>query len=127
MTRLLVLLALAAAPLAAQAPDTVRVVLPHGAPIALSLGQKLVVEAKGNRSTGFSWSATSVPDCLVLIGEPAYVQDPSDERRVGVGGRFLLTFEARKAGEGQLVLAYARPCEKDKAPAETATLRVTVK
>lgn len=127
MTRLLAFLVLAAAPLAGQAPDTVKVVLPHAAPIALSLGQKLVVEAKGNITTGYSWSAKSVPGCLVLVGEPAYVQDPSDDRRVGVGGRFLLTFEARKAGEGELVLAYARPWEKDTPPIQTATLRVTVK
>lgn len=127
MTRLLALLCLLAAPLAAQAPDTVKVVIPHGEPIVLSAGQKLVVEAKGNITTGYAWSAQKVPDCLAQVGEPAYVQDPSDERRVGVGGRFFLTFEARKAGEGQLVLAYARPWEKDAPPAETATLRVTVK
>ena len=127
MTRLLALLTLAAVSLAAQAPDTVQVVLPHAAPVALSHGQKLVVEAKGNITTGYAWSAKSVPDCLVAVGEPAYVQDPSDDRRVGAGGRFLLTFEARKAGEGQLVLAYARPWEKDAAPIQTATLRVTVK
>lgn len=127
MTRLLSLLFLAAAPLAAQTPDTVKVVLPHAAPIALSPGQKLVVEAKGNPTTGYTWAAKGIPDCLAMVGEPAYIQDPSDERRVGVGGRFLLTFEARKAGEGQLVLVYARPWEKDTPPAETATLRVTVR
>jgi len=127
MTRLLALLALAVVPVAAQTPDTVRVVLPHAAPIVLSLGQKLVVEAKGNATTGHAWTARAVPDCLAPVGEPAYVQDPSDARRVGVGGRFLLTFEARKAGEGELVLTYARPWEKDTPPAETATVRVTVR
>lgn len=125
MTRLL--LALFSATLAAQAPDTVKVVLPHGGLVQLAVGQKLVVEAKGNPTTGYLWSAKSVPDCLVQVGEPAYVQDPSDERRVGVGGRFLITFQARKAGEGQVVLAYARPWEKDTPPIETATLRVAVK
>lgn len=127
MTRLLALLALVSASLAAQTPDTVKVVLPHAAPIVLSAGQKLVVEAKGNPTTGYTWSAKSVPACLAPVGEPAYVQDPSDERRVGVGGRFLLTFQAAKAGEGELVLVYARSWEKDAPPAETATLRVTVK
>lgn len=127
MTRLLALLALAAAPLAGQTPDTVRVVLPHAGPVLLAAGQKLVVEARGNPTTGHTWSAKSLPACLVAVGEPAYVQDPSDERRVGVGGRFLLTFQAAKAGEGELVLVYARSWEKDTPPAETATLRVTVK
>lgn len=127
MKHLLPLLALLAGPLAAQSPDTVRVVIPHGEPIVLALGQKLVVEAKGNATTGFSWSAQKVPDCLEPVGEPAYVQDPSDERRVGVGGRFFLTFQARKAGQGDIVLVHARPWEKDTPPVETATLRVTVK
>lgn len=127
MTRLLALLSLLAAPLSAQAPDTVKVVIPHGEPIVLSAGQRLVVEAKGNPTTGYSWTALKVPDCLVQVGEAAYVWDPSDERRVGVGGRFLLTFEARKVGEGQLVLAYARPWERDSPPAEIATLRVAVR
>lgn len=127
MTRLLALLTLLASPLGAQSPDTVKVVLPHGLPIVLSLGQKLVIEAKGNITTGYSWAAKSVPPCLVLVGEPAYVQDPSDERRVGVGGRFLFTFQAAKPGEGELMLAYARPWEKDVPPIETATLKVSVK
>lgn len=127
MYRILALLALAAAPLAAQSPDTIKVVLPHAAPVVLAPGQKLVVEAKGNPTTGYTWAAKTIPDCLAMVGEPAYVQDPSDDRRVGVGGRFLLTFQARKAGEGQLVLVYARSWEKDTPPAESATLRVTVK
>jgi inhibitor of cysteine peptidase len=126
MKSLLPLLLLLAAPLAAQSPDTVKVTLPHGAPITLSPGQKLVVEARGNLTTGHTWLARELPACLVQIGEPAYVADPSDGR-VGSGGRFLLTFQALKVGEGRLELAYVRPWEKDTPPAETASLRVTVK
>ena len=123
MTRLLCLIA---ACVLAQTPDTVVIRIPHSDTVRLSAGQRLVVEAKGNASTGFAWAATKVPDCLVPVGEPAYVQDPSDSPMPGQGGRYLLTFEARKAGEGVLELAYARPWEKDAPPAQTAAVKVAV-
>jgi inhibitor of cysteine peptidase len=94
--------------------------------VRLSAGQRLVVEAKGNAGTGFAWSATKVPECLAQVGEPAYVQEPSDSPMPGRGGRHLITFEARKAGEGVLELAYARPWEKDAPPIQTATVKVAV-
>jgi inhibitor of cysteine peptidase len=121
MSRFLCLLACFAF---AQAPDVVRVTIPRGDPVVLAAGQRLVVEAKGNASTGYAWAATSVPECLVQVGEPAYVQDPSDGR-VGVGGRYILTFEARAAGKGVLELTYARPWEKEKEKAAEVA-RVTV-
>lgn len=124
MSRFLCLLACVAF---AQAPDVVRVTIPHGDLVVLAAGQRLVVEAKGNATTGFAWSATVVPDCLAQVGEPAYVQDPSDGR-VGVGGRYLLTFEARASGKGVLELTYARPWEKDKErAAEVARVSVEVR
>ncbi len=125
MSRLL--LCLLAAVVLAQAPDTVRVTVPHGDLVVLSPGQRLIIEAKGNATTGFAWSATAVPECLASVGEVAYVQDPSDGR-LGVGGRYILTFEARAAGKGVLELSYARPWEKEKERvAETARIQVEVR
>jgi inhibitor of cysteine peptidase len=121
MSRILCLLA---SLVLAQAPDTVTVRIPHGETVRLAAGQRLVVEAKGNASTGFAWSATKVPDFLSQVGEPSYVQDPSDTPMPGRGGRYLLTFVATKAGEGVIELAYARPWEKEKPPIQTATLKV---
>lgn len=124
MSRILCLIACVAL---AQAPDTVRVTVPHGDLVVLSQGQRLVVEAKGNATTGFAWSATAVPECLAQVGEPAYVQDPSDGR-LGVGGRYLLTFEARAIGKGTLELTHARPWEKEKEKAvEVARIQVEVR
>lgn len=124
MTRFLCLLACLAV---AQAPDVIRVTVPHGDLVVLAAGQRLVVEARGNATTGFAWSATAVPECLAPVGEPAYIQDPSDGR-LGVGGRYLLTFEARAAGKGVLELSHARPWEKDKERAvEVARIQVEVR
>lgn len=124
MSRLLCLLACVAL---AQAPDVVRVTVPHGDLVVLAAGQRLVVEAKGNATTGYAWSATAVPECLAQVGDVAYVQDPSDGR-LGVGGRYLLTFEARAVGKGTLELTHARPWEKDKDRAiEVARVRVEVR
>ncbi len=124
MSRFLCLLACVAF---AQAPDVVRVTIPHGVPVVLAAGQRLVVEAKGNATTGYAWSATAVPEFLVQVGETAYVQDPSDGR-LGVGGRYILTFEARAAGKGVLELTYARPWEKERErAAEIARVPIEVR
>lgn len=124
------LLPLLALGLMGQVPDTVRVALPvrhPDKPLALAAGQRLVVEIRGNATTGFVWEAVEVPPCLEPIGERAYVQDPSDERRLGVGGRYLFTYAATKAGSGALKFVHRRPWEKDQPPVDAAELRVEVR
>lgn len=113
-----------------QMPDTVRVTLPVGQPeqpVVVALGQRLVVEVRGNPTTGYVWEAVEVPPCLESAGEPAYVQDPSDGHRVGVGGRYVFAFSAVKAGSGALKFAHRRPWEKDRPALDGAELRVEVR
>jgi inhibitor of cysteine peptidase len=112
-----------------QLPDTIRVTLPAAdpRPLVMVQGQSLVVELRGNPTTGFAWELKDLPECLTLKGEPAYVQDPSDERKLGVGGRYLYTFVAEKKGSGTLQFIYRRPWEKDKPPLESARLALEVR
>jgi len=125
----LLLATLAAAVLAAPT-DAVRVNLPADQPVDLLVGQRLELVVAGNPTTGYVWKSVAVPEGLDQVGEPQYVQDPADgpggQRRVGVGGRFIFTFVAAKPLEGVVRLAYARPWEKDKPPAQTAEVRVRV-
>lgn len=121
------LLPLLALGLMGQVPDTVRVALPvrhPEKPVAMAVGQRLVVEIRGNATTGYAWEAVEAPPFLEPQGEPAYVQDPSDTHRLGVGGRYLFTYAATKAGTGALKFVHRRPWEKDKPPLDAAELRV---
>lgn len=124
------LLACLAAIVLATPTDAVRVNLPTDQPVELHVGQKVELSIAGNPTTGYNWKITSLPEGLVQVGEPAYVQDPADgpggERRVGVGGRFIFTLVGEKPLEGVVKLAYARPWEKDVAPVQTAEVKVRV-
>ena len=124
------LLAVLAAAVLAAPTDAVRVNLPTDRPVEVAVGQKLELVIAGNPTTGYSWSAAVLPEGVTQVGEPVFVQDPADapgeQRRVGVGGRFILTFVGNKATEGVIKLVYTRPWEKDVAPVQSAEVKVRV-
>lgn len=122
------LLPLIALGLMGQVPDTVRVTLPamHQRPLVLAEGQRLQVALQGNPTTGYAWQVVATPECLTALGDVAYVQDPADEKQVGVGGRFLFNFRADKKGTGTLRFVYKRTWENEP-PLESASLTVEVR
>ncbi|SRR5579884_1263234 len=95
----------------------------NGQEITLPVNQALEICLHENPTTGFRWSLES-------NGEPAcvFVRDffepPSDAP--GRGGNHHWEFETARVGLGTIGLSYRRPWEKEKAPAQTFTLRVRV-
>jgi predicted secreted protein len=75
-------------------------------PVALKAGQKLVVHLREQAgSTGFSWSATSVPANLTLLKDDVVegVGAP------GAAGEHNFTFQAARSGDGKIEFVLRRP------------------
>ena len=95
----------------------------NGKGIKLKSGDKLVVRLAGNATTGYRWAIVSKPKALTLI-KSTYVTSPPG--RIGQGGTFSFHLRA-VSGRGTLKLAYRRPWEKGKAPAQSFSIKVRVR
>lgn len=97
-------------------------------PVALRLGQELVVTLESNPSTGYDWLIDTAPDTAVAesVGEPSYQATPVASNIVGSGGATSLRFSATGAGTTRVVLRYKRPWEDDTADDLLVTLDLTV-
>lgn len=93
--------------------------------VKLDKGSVLSVRLAGNPTTGFQW-VIDKNDKQVLSpqGKPEY--KPEKKGVIGGGGHFTFRFKAEQAGTSDLVLEYKRPFEKDKEPAKTFKVSVTV-
>lgn len=90
----------------------------------LAVGQSKTLTLPGNPTTGFMWSVAEAPDAVQVKVELA--ADAAPRGMVGTPRATVVTITAVKSGQGAVKLVYARPWEKDKAPAETRIVNVTV-
>jgi inhibitor of cysteine peptidase len=97
------------------------------AKVELAKGDKLLLKLPANPSTGFSWViASKEDDKLKSAGKPDFEAD-KDKKVPGAGGTQVFTFTAQAIGEVEVEMQYKRPFEKDKEPAKTFKLKVTIK
>ncbi len=111
----------------------------NGKTVSATVGQNIIIRLKGNATTGYSWVVgKNEGDVLGQVGKVKYVSDQPPmpvggrgrkimRHRVGGGGKYVFTFTAKKAGKAKLSLEYKRGWEKNKPPAKTFTLNVTIK
>jgi predicted secreted protein len=95
----------------------------NGGTVTLAKGDTLVVKVEGNAGTGYSWSVAK-NDKSVL----AFQSQATERQDKKPGGKFtaVFNFSAAAAGGSDIEMHYARPFEKDKAPARTFKLKVKV-
>ena len=100
----------------------------NGKDISVRPGDVVRIKLKSNRTTGYSWAEVKdKTDAKVLKSDGGeYKVDEHPAGMVGVGGNEIWTFQALAAGKTEIVLGYARPWEKDKEPAQTFKVTVTV-
>lgn len=116
--------AFAATP-AQKSPATVQVgEMGSSAKVTLGVGDTLTVLLQANVTTGYGWQITANNKALLSPGARANL--PAENNRVGASARQRLLFTAKAPGRDRLVLAYARPWEKNAAPARALTLEVTI-
>ena len=99
----------------------------NGGTVRVVPGAKIRIQLNSNPTTGYSWALTGKPDEKVLKSDGnEYKVNDHPAGMVGVGGVDTWTFSALAAGKTELALAYARPWEKDKEPAQAFKLTVVV-
>jgi inhibitor of cysteine peptidase len=105
-------------------PPAMRTEADSGHPVALRIGQELILTLNSNPSTGYRWMRTDTEtSVLVTLGKPAY--QPGG-RLLGASGMELWKFRAERNGVPTLKLEYRRPWEKNTPSAETMVLHVTI-
>jgi len=96
-----------------------------GKTITLHPGDTLVVTLDGNITTGYNWLMQPMdPAILKQVSEPAYTPESN---QAGAPGKIVLTFQAVKTGQANLVLNYMRSFEKNTTPLSTFEVTVVVK
>lgn len=143
MKKLTLLISLSAAALvlgacskSARLPSSVTVVQENDESaknVNLVLGDTLAVEMPGNMTTGFMWELLPLPadTAGLTLVEGRYTPGPSataDGKAIaGAPGKFTYVMRTVHVGQQKLEFVYRRSFEKDKPPAKTFTVNVTVK
>lgn len=87
-------------------------------------GGSLIIELRGNPTTGYSWTHSEEGGSLSFRGEE-YKQDPAAPNVGGVGGTYVFTYELSEPGASTLTFIYLRPWEADPDPL-TVIVDITV-
>ena len=105
------------APIPSKKPTTGR--------IEVAVEREFSVTLPSNPTTGYHWElAAPLAEGIVKLVNSTY-QAPATGL-LGAGGEEIWTFKAVGRGETVIELKYVRPWEKDVAPADRASFRVTV-
>ncbi|MDE1937467.1 MAG: protease inhibitor I42 family protein, partial [Alphaproteobacteria bacterium] len=89
----------------------------------LAVGQHFGVLLKEQAGTGYSWAVAQDSTALLRF-EGSAIQ--SAAATPGGAQLRMLNFSAVAAGKGALKIDYSRPWEKDKPPAKTFSVTLTV-
>ena len=92
--------------------------------VQVKTGDDFFIALPSNATTGYAWKA-KIADGNVLSSEGNVYQNPSSSA-AGAGGQQLFVFHANASGTTSIAFAYARPWEKNVAPAKSVSYTVTV-
>jgi inhibitor of cysteine peptidase len=98
----------------------------NGGKLMVFQGDTVEVRLLSTPGTGYSWKVSHT-DTAVLAQKKAPVFVPPPQNIPGAEGHLVFDFLASAPGRSTLQLAYARPWEKDVAPAKTFNVEVTVR
>ncbi len=106
----------------AAAPMTLTVtVADNGSTVQVGAGGDLLLELRGNPSTGYRWQVSANDDSILLPVAAWFVPD-SD--LLGSPGLEKFSFHVMAPGTASLRLVYSRPWETDTPPVQTFTVTV---
>ena len=98
-----------------------------GKSVTLKVGDLFEITLPENPTTGYSWQVVEgLGGVVVRLGKPEFHPNRRGSHLVGVGGTITWRFTAAGKGTTTLRLIYHRRWEKDKLPAKTFHLTVTV-
>jgi inhibitor of cysteine peptidase len=91
--------------------------------LCLYVGDTLTIKLASNPTTGHSWGQPEGAAHLQMLSAEA---EHGASDRVGAPGFQTFSFKATEAGNATVTLNYFRPFEKDKPPAKTFLVFVTI-
>jgi len=95
-----------------------------GTKVKLATGDTLLVKLEMQAGTGFSWAIAKNDKEQLLQQGKVEIEKPS--KLPGGKATQVFRFKAEKTGTSDLELQYKRPFEKDKEPARTFKVTVTI-
>ncbi len=101
----------------------------NGKTVSLHTGDTLVINLRGNITTGYSWNVVEPqPSMLTVLGKlyRQYVPDPHRPGVCGSPGTFIFRFQAASVGSSELAFAYARCWEKNIPPTQTFKISLVI-
>lgn len=95
-------------------------------PVVTKLGNDFLIVLEGNRTTGYTWTASVRGNAVVNEGNVyrAYAHAPGI---MGSGGEEIFLFDAARKGSATIVFTYLQPWLKKPVTAQTSTFKVTVR
>jgi len=101
----------------------------NGRTVEAAVGDLVLIKLRGNRSTGFLWSAASqAKDSPVTLKSHKYFTDSQMSAEIppmpGQGGAATFTYRVVRGGKATISLAYRRPVRKKTKPARTFTVEI---
>jgi len=95
-------------------------------PVIVRVGQQFSISLESNATTGYKWQmATPVPGGIIKLVTTRFA--PPGTNLIGAPGRQKWLFQATGPGRTVIRLEYARPWEKNTAPAKRAVFNVIVR
>lgn len=91
----------------------------------LSVGDIGRVTLAGNPTTGYTWHCEISDQAVMTQVSGSYTADEANGL-VGVGGTYLWSFKAQKAGNATITFRYYRDWEGPQAAAQTVAYKITV-
>ena len=99
----------------------------NGSSVSLNKGQRIEIKLESNITTGYSWKLSENMDTSVAaFVSSEYKESGKDKEMVGTGGIETFIFEAKDAGQAEIILEYERPWEENTEPEKVFKLKITV-
>ena len=102
-------------------------VAPDSEPLHLPVGHQCTMMLDSNAGTGYAWQVVEPAQGSAVVRVELFGAEPCDSGCCGFPVPITLTITALKPGQETVRVIYARPWEKDKAPARQKCFFVTVK
>jgi inhibitor of cysteine peptidase len=98
----------------------------NGRAITIPVGADAVVQLPANPTTGYDWKPAAATLPTLRLVESSYTPNASTMGLTGAGGTEIFRFRGLAPGQVTVQLNYARPWEKETAPAKSMRFTVTV-
>ncbi|WP_277960696.1 protease inhibitor I42 family protein [Pseudomonas sp. RIT-To-2] len=96
-------------------------------PLKLVNGQTLTLTLPSNPTTGYRWLMQNPAPAVLRVLSPEVYSNPEDAGLVGAAGQSTWRFQAKAAGQGQLLLVLQQPWAPEVKPVQVFDCAITVK